>query len=222
MPTDKPRKPTKKSSSSKIKEKATKAPTRGSSKERKRAEKLFSDIESLALQEPADTEDKPRKRSRKRVEKGIEAPSLVIPEELEIQHELETLRARVLELETQLERVNKSNPDLYEKEQVGYAFKENKLESLIITKWKEDIDAKNAIRAPLMATGQTIGDMVVEAAPEHHWEAEDEKLVNTVAQQASLQIQSLRLLAAAERARAESESATRRFMHEGWAWKYWR
>jgi signal transduction histidine kinase len=38
-----------------------------------------------------------------------------------------------------------------------------------------------------------------------------------VAQQASLQIQSLRLLAETERARAEAESATRSFMHEGWA-----
>ena len=58
--------------------------------------------------------------------------------------------------------------------------------------------------------------MYIEADPEKGWDPEEEQLANTVAQQVSQQIQSLRLLASAERARAEAEEATRRFMHESW------
>jgi len=58
--------------------------------------------------------------------------------------------------------------------------------------------------------------MLIEAAPERDWDPEDTNLLNTIAEQASLQIQSLRLLSSAERARAEAEEATRRFIHKNW------
>jgi signal transduction histidine kinase len=55
------------------------------------------------------------------------------------------------------------------------------------------------------------------AAPSDHPLTSDEvALFNAVAQRASQQIENLRLLSEAERARAEAESATRRYMHENW------
>ena len=185
------------------------------SKGHKRAEKLFTDIENLARKTPADSNGKPRKRGKWT---SIQAASQVIPEGMEMQQELQMLRTRVLELESQLQSSEKtvSAPMIYEKEQVGFAFKKDSLEPLRISSWEDGFEGKNAIRAPLVSTGQTIGSMYIEAAPEKSWDPEEEQLANTVAQQVSQQIQSLRLLASAERARAEAEEATRRFMHESW------
>jgi len=106
-------------------------------------------------------------------------------------------------------------PLLYEKERVAYAFSEDQLVSL------DDAQAEkphfdHAMTALLTASGQPIGEMQIEPPVERQWTSEEVNLANAVAQQASLQIQNLQLLAGTERARAEAEAATRRFMHEGW------
>jgi len=215
MPTNKSRKPASKPPADSKGNGA--GPSAGTGRQsRKRVKKLFSDIEQMALESTADYEAK----AGKRVSADVNLPDPPpLSEDAKVQRELETLRARVHELETQLQYDRKpaTAPIVYEKEQVGFAFKGNTLESLKISALKEGFEGKNAIRAPLIATGQTIGSMYIEAEPEKDWGPEEEKLANTVAQQASLQIQSLRLLASAERARAEAEQATRRFMHESWA-----
>jgi signal transduction histidine kinase len=215
MSTKKPRKPAKKLPAD-SKGYGTKPSAQNGRRSRKRVNKLFSDIENMALQSTVDSD----KAAGDKLSVGVETmdpPAL--SEDAKVQRELETLRARVHELEMQLQSGKKTAaaPMLYEKEQVGFAFKGNALEPLKISTLEEDFEGKNAIRAPLVATGQTIGSMVIEAEPEKDWDPEAEQLANTVAQQASLQIQSLRLLASAERARAEAEEATRRYMHESWA-----
>jgi signal transduction histidine kinase len=173
-----------------------------------RLQALFTDIEHLAAQPDADG--------------------------LDVRRELEMLRARVLELETQFsesekltstpESVSPANPDapasarqpiLYEKEQVGYAFNGSKLESMPGSNFT-GLDVTNAILTPLTETGKSVGAMFIEPDPQHPWSPEDKNWADAVAQQASLQIQNLRLLAAAERARAEAQAATRRFTHESW------
>jgi len=68
----------------------------------------------------------------------------------------------------------------------------------------------------LVASGQVIGEMQIHPAAERVMTADDESLTNAVAQQVSLQIQNLRLLDAAERARAEALDATRQFTHQSW------
>ena len=153
-----------------------------------------------------------------------------------IKRELEELRARLCELEAEFLESEKratatkevvapknnsvearpAAPVLYEKEQLSYSYAGDKLESL------EDSQSRvpqpdHAMTALLTAGGQTIGEMQIESPPERHWTSEEMNLADAVAQQASLQIQNLRLLAATERARAEAETATRQFMHEGWA-----
>lgn len=188
-------------------------PANNGSNDHKRTKKLFTDIEQLAMQTPADL-DKKGKRTRKQ---AAHIPQEFL-EDVEMQQEIHLLRARVLELESQLQKSEKtaSAPMLYEKEQVGFAFKGDSLEPLQISSWEDGFEGKNAIRAPLVSTGQTIGSMYIEADPKKSWDSEEAQLANTVAQQVSQQIQSLRLLASAERARAEAEEATRRFMHESW------
>ena len=76
--------------------------------------------------------------------------------------------------------------------------------------------SENAINAPLTASGQIIGEMQIEPPAARDWTPEESRLANAVAQQASLQIQNLRLLATTERARAEAQAATRQFTHENW------
>jgi signal transduction histidine kinase len=58
--------------------------------------------------------------------------------------------------------------------------------------------------------------VLVEPAPERQWGQEEAQLAEAIARQVSLQIQNLRLLESAERARAEAQAATRRFAHESW------
>jgi len=159
----------------------------------------------------------------------------------EIQRELESLRARMLELEKQFTESEKekiefvsdqtevkipadtsaapqrpaAGPALYEQDQIGYSYSNDKLETLQNSTRKMP-DILNAITSPLTASGQTIGEMQIAHPADRQLTADEINLANTIAQQASLQIQNLRLLAAAERSRVEAETASRRFMHEGW------
>lgn len=152
-----------------------------------------------------------------------------------MRRELQSLRARVLEMEMRHLEEQKNapvvaeaastdseilpaphqTPVLYEKEQVGYAYTGDKLEPLQISTFT-GLDVQNAIHVPLTETGQAVGAMYIESPSEQKWKPEDADLADAVAQQVSLQIQNLRLLAAAESARAEAQAATRRFTHESW------
>jgi len=204
--TDKPRKNTQNKSFSAAKGKASERYTR-----------LFSDIEILSTAEPADSVDRPCNVGEKIT--IIDASlDLVVPESDQQRRELEILRARVLELEAKLKHSNNtiSAPVLYEKDRVGFVYKEDTLVPLKDPNLNPDSDGEDILQAPLTASGQSIGSMFVHTTQEQSWDPEEENLAISVAQQASLQIQSLRLLASAERARAEAEEATRRFMHEGY------
>jgi signal transduction histidine kinase len=181
---------------------AAKAPSKSAEKIRIRLGALFTDIDRLARD--------PAKVAR------------------DVRHELETLRTRLLELETQVLSNKKSAcppteggpapldaPILYEREKMTFVYSEDKLRQIhdtgVLSK------ATPAITVPLTASGQPIGKVQLAPPDGRAWAPEETEIVNAVAQQVSLQIQSLRLLAETERARAEAESATRRFMHEGWA-----
>ncbi len=162
-----------------------------------------------------------------------------------MRHELENLRARVVELESQFLANLENNADcqenpapashpiepfaeqpqpaqtrpaapiLYEKEQVAYAFTGERLESLP-TPTLPGLETKPVLRVPLVDGDKPIGAMLVEPTAERQWGNDETQLTEAVARQVSLQIQNLRLLQAAERARAEAQAATRRFTHESW------
>ena len=124
--------------------------------------------------------------------------------------------SRIAETGSGLKRdATPSAPLLYEKEHVGYVFSNDKLTPVeLVSATLPDSD--KAISAPLVASGQVIGEMQIHPAAERAMTAEDENLASAVAQQVSLQIQNLRLLDAAERARAEALEATRQFTHQSW------
>lgn len=104
---------------------------------------------------------------------------------------------------------------IYEKDKVAFAFSNDKLERLPDTSQAPLVDYP-IVASPLSAGGQLIGEVQIVPRPEHELTADELTLTNAVVQQASIQIQNLRLLAEAERSRREAESATRRFIHEGW------
>src|SRR5215212_3947769 len=147
-----------------------------------------------------------------------------------IRCELDELRARLTELETSFSEARKQNssnesagkaqtrravPILYETERVGYAFADGKVQMINEQGTVLQV-AQELIVAPLTAGEQSIGEIQLRSSAERQWTSEEMQLTNTVAQQASLQIQNLRLLEATERARTEAEAASRQFMYEGW------
>ena len=173
--------------------------------ERQRLNALFAELERLAADPASNTQ--------------------------EMSQQLEALRARMLELEKKFqedeisssaenskdldENTRRPAAIIYEKDQIGYDYSSDKLEAL-----HGSIDSlsniDNVTTSLLTIGGQTIGEMQIEPAPERPLTPSDMDLANVIAQQASLQIQNLRLLAAAERSRAQAETATRQFMHESW------
>lgn len=198
----------------------------------KRVKKLFSDIKSIAdqpLAEPASTLSTAANLPMEHVENPAPQTDLQ-----KYQREIEMLNARIHELETLLDKpradsdpriaepvsglekaASSSAPILYEKEQVGYVFRDNNLTPL------ESVSAtipesENRLTTQLIASGQVIGEMQIHPSTERAITPEDENLASAVAQQVSLQIQNLRLLSAAERARVEALEATRQFTHQSW------
>ncbi len=210
MATDKSKKTNQKGSSHQDDD-PQKAPAKGN-KMHKITEKLFADLGTLATEEaPAESQKKNRKKTQKNV------PSLAESEEMESRRESTMLRSRIRELEAQ-DKAKTKVPHVpaivYEREQIAYAFEKDTLKS--IKPASPDLKPKNPLEAPLTATGKTIGSMFLDAPEGKEWQPEEEDLLKNIAQQASLQIQSLRLLSSAERARLEAEEATRQFMHKNW------
>lgn len=171
---------------------------------KKRLEKLFEDIEQLA--------------------------SHPNPDVTMMRRELDSLRSRVAEIETQVDQwqsalqrqhltrqLGYSAPlTVYEKEQVGFAWLNGRIEPLRFIPLT-NLDVHRALYMPLTAENKSIGAIVVEPPPEKEiWQSDETVLVEALARQVSLQIQNLRLLEAAERARAEAQAATRRYTHESW------
>lgn len=132
--------------------------------------------------------------------------------------ELETLRSRVRELEAQLKEKDAHRTavtHLYEKEQIGFAYVGEQVMPLRGDQPPVRVEAE-VVKTPLISGGQPIGEFQI-AEPLHRPLSEDNlKLANDIARQVSLQIENLRLLAAAERARYEAEEATRQFTHRNW------
>ena len=132
--------------------------------------------------------------------------------------EIEVLRSRVSELEAQLkesERRRSAAPILYEKEEVGYAYTGEEVIPVNGSRPTVQNEA-NLLKTPLVASGKAIGEVQVVESTERRLSEDDIKLANAIAQQASLQIENLRLLEATERARAEAEDATHQFTHRNW------
>ena len=179
---------------------------------RKRVKKLFSEIEQLASEPNGNgSQDQPLTTTPSGAGTQPSTPATLL-------QEVETLRSRVHELEVQVkesETRKSAAPIIYEKEEVGFAYVEDKVLPVRGTQSSVQNEA-GVVKTPLTSSGQAIGEVQVTQSPERPLTEDDLKLANAIAQQASQQIENLRLLAAAERARADAEDATHQFTHRNW------
>ena len=182
---------------------------------KKRVEELFSGMGQLASSEPPNGHDSPQ--GEPVAATPAKAGSKYTEPAAAMLQEMEALQTRVHELEEQLkEKQIKSVPIVYEKEEIGFAFSGDQVVPVRGSRQSVQNDAE-LIKTPLTSSGKAIGEVQVAQSPEHPLTEEDVKLASAIAQQASLQIENLRLLAAAERARTEAEDATHQFTHRNWA-----
>ncbi|MFZ5879263.1 MAG: ATP-binding protein [Chloroflexota bacterium] len=183
-------------------------------KSKQRVEELFSELDRIARQSPGAADGAP-------AGKGFDLPA----------DEIQSLNARLLELETQLREAEaraaaaeaelarmKENPPsaravVYEKEEVGFAYHNGQVLPMAAI---QPNPPDSVIETPLTAGGQQIGGLKIQPSEQREWTEEEEDLAQAVARQVSQQVQNLRLLDAAERARAEAQAATRQYTHESW------
>ena len=182
-------------------------------KSRKRVSKLFSDLEYIA-NGPLEIESE---------QSQLPVPQLT-NENLQLQQQVKELTAHIHELESQLQEAEqraslqstRANSEIiYEKENIGYTYHGNEPRP-DLTSGATPSEAENTIDNPLPIGAGAIVEMQAAPSGGHNWKPEEVDLANAIAQQASLQIQNLRLLEATERARAEAQAATRQFTHQSW------
>jgi signal transduction histidine kinase len=204
-------------------------------KSQKRVEKLFSEMKQIMDEPPAADENPPAAEVVPPAADGLSqsppADNIAVQSE-----EMDALIERIIELETKIQvsemravlaeaqlaaakdetqKTGSAPAIIYEKEEVGYAYRADSVLPLQMVDIKSE-ELENVVETPLVASGKNIGEIKVEPPAERQWTSEEDALAHSVAQQASLQIQNLRLLAATERARAEAQAATRQFTHESW------
>ncbi|HNR46113.1 MAG TPA: GAF domain-containing protein [Anaerolineaceae bacterium] len=131
----------------------------------------------------------------------------------------ETQQARA-EVEAQARRLARANwveylDAVHAPESFGYVFDGQEVAPLDAAETTPTTEGGAAFAAPIAVTGEVLGNLVVELAGQPPM-ARTEELVNSVARQVAQQIENLRLLESAERARAEAEKVSRRMTGEGW------
>jgi len=183
-------------------------------KSQKRVQKLFSDLEQISRHSLVEGDSEAEKietpPTHETPAAGGEMDSLLLRiRELELQIKEGEQRASAIKAQSAASAI------LYEKEEVGYGYSGEDVFPVRTGKLPEG-QSGNALQTPLTVSGETIGEMKIEPPTEHKWTAEETTMASAVAQQVSLQIQNLRLLAAAERARAEAQAANRQFTHQSW------
>ena len=187
-------------------------------KSKKRVEKLFSDLDQIARLQAATSSENQLTGTGPASPVRNEAP--VLPSTNNGSPEMEVLLQRIRELEDQLKEKEKQAATtapaiMYEKDQVGYAYRDDQV--FPVQSFDTPVEkSESIIKSPLTASGEVIGEVKIEPPSNRAWTQEEESLANSVAQQVSLQIQNLRLLAATERARTEAQLANRQFTHQNW------
>ena len=98
-------------------------------------------------------------------------------------------------------------------ERLGFLFEEEDLQPL-----SESIDVAldgNTLVTGIKVTGEEVGSIQLES--EQDWTKDDRELVDSVAEQVALRLESLRLLTQSQQYQQEAEEALRRLTREGWA-----
>jgi GAF domain-containing protein len=124
------------------------------------------------------------------------------------------------EVEAQSRRLTQSGWQEYlnaveRSERIGYMYDQNYL-SAFNTPLPET-QAENTVKLPIVVTGTPVGAIQLERAGDQPWHGDELELVNSVVEQASRQLENLRLLAQSENYRSEAEAAARRLTRAGWS-----
>jgi len=100
---------------------------------------------------------------------------------------------------------------IHQNEQVGYSYDQN-----AVAPFNESLPAEADFEQTVQVMDDQVGQLYLKTSPVHPLNADDKALVAAVARQLGQQVENLRLLADASRARADAEEATRRLTHESW------
>jgi GAF domain-containing protein len=131
----------------------------------------------------------------------------------------QTERARH-EVEEQSRRLTQSGWQeflnaLERSERIGYVYDENTL--MPFNEPFPQTQSENTVKSSIIITGAPVGTIQLERPGDEPWQPEEVRLVTAVSEQASRQLDNLRLLAQAESYRIDAEEAARRLTREGWA-----
>ncbi len=96
-------------------------------------------------------------------------------------------------------------------ERIGYVYDQAAVEP-----YSKLPDSEHDHKETVKVLDEQIGNLFVKADPSRPLSNEDREMVSTIARQVSQQVENLRLLADASRARADAEEATRRLSRESW------
>lgn len=100
---------------------------------------------------------------------------------------------------------------IHENERIGFAYDQNGVTSLgDLTPTEPDYHQNVSVLE------EQVGSLALQTDPAHPLTEDDKALISAVARQLGQQVENLRLLADASRARADAEEATRRLMRESW------
>ncbi|HSL45130.1 MAG TPA: GAF domain-containing protein [Anaerolineales bacterium] len=98
-------------------------------------------------------------------------------------------------------------------EKIGFAFEHSEIVRLQpATLTKED----RGLSIPLNVTGTKVGEIHLPIQPDQSWTDKELELIQATGAQLAQHVENLRLLAQAERYRAEAEQALQRLTHQGW------
>jgi GAF domain-containing protein len=99
-------------------------------------------------------------------------------------------------------------------ESMGFAFDQSNI--LRLDSKGLSTTPAEGFNVPISVTGTKIGEIQLGQEPNRTWTASETDLIEGAATQLAQQIENLRLLAQAEKYRAEAEQAVRRLTREGW------
>jgi PAS domain S-box-containing protein len=98
-------------------------------------------------------------------------------------------------------------------EKLGYAFDQS---DVIPLESADPVQNDQAFTVPVLVTGEQVGTLQIVHGPDHSWSADEVEITHSTAKLLANQIENLRLLAQAERYRAEAEGIAHRLTREGW------
>ena len=100
---------------------------------------------------------------------------------------------------------------IHQNERIGYAY-----DQASVTPYLDNPNGEDSFRESVKVMEEQVGVLSLKPDPNRPMSETDRKLVAAVANQVAQQVENIRLLADASRARAEAEEATRRLTHESW------